>query len=111
MVTGTLIPSSDFYKCTAVDIENNTWSGQKAVLDEEGSYSFSSDIVTLDIPEGSGFTPVVGNIYSSDCKIKADAFFENLTMPLTFTAATAGARVSLSVTGSPTVSGIQYKRP
>lgn len=67
MVTGTLIPSSTFYKCTAVDSENMTWSGQKAVLSGE-SYSFE-DTATEGLTFGEAFTPSVGKIYSEDLRV------------------------------------------
>lgn len=73
MVTGTLIPSSTFYKCTAVDTENMTWSGQKAVL-TDGAYSFE-DTATEGLTFGEAFTPSVGKIYSEDARVVVSSLF------------------------------------
>lgn len=57
-----------YYKCASVDTSAKTWSGYKAVFDSTaGTWSFESG-VTAGLTY-HGYTPTVGNIYSSDTTI------------------------------------------
>ena len=59
--------SAEYYKCASVDTEANTWSGYKAVQQENGGYTFEETVTTG--LTYTTITPVVDSIYSADCMI------------------------------------------
>lgn len=58
----------EFYKCASVDTVNKTWTGYKAVLENE-FYVFES-AVTSGLTYGGAFTPNTGYIYDADATIQ-----------------------------------------
>jgi hypothetical protein len=78
-VTGTGIR---FYKCTSVDTVNKTWTGYKAVL-TDGIYSFEEN-ATEGLIYGSGFSPVVGEIYNSKATIQVTRLYTGADPTLLF---------------------------
>lgn len=65
--------SMKFYQCTAVDTDSKTWSGKELVL-TDGVYVVS-DTETTGLLYGSGFTPVVGKVYSEDVLIAVSDYW------------------------------------
>lgn len=66
-----------FYKCASVDTSNKTWSGYELVL-QDGVY-----VVSDTLTEGltyTGFTPVVGNIYTEDGFIQVKDYYQGLVL-------------------------------
>jgi hypothetical protein len=59
--------SAEYYKCASVDTSAKTWSGYKAVQQENGGYTFEETVTTG--LTYTTITPVVGSIYSADCMI------------------------------------------
>ena len=59
--------SAEYYKCASVDTSAKTWSGYKAVQQENGGYTFE-ETVTTGLTYTS-VTPVVGGIYSADALV------------------------------------------
>ena len=59
--------SAEYYKCASVDTEAKTWSGYKAVQQENGGYTFEETVTTG--LTYTTITPVVDSIYSADCMI------------------------------------------
>ncbi len=64
--------ATDFYKCASVDTTNQTWTGYKAVF-ASGSYGYES-AVTSGLTYGSGFTPMVGGVYTDGALVNADLY-------------------------------------
>ncbi len=65
--------SAEYYKCASVDTEAKTWSGYKAVQQENGGYTFEETVTT-----GLAYTsvtPVVGSIYSADALVKVEYLY------------------------------------
>lgn len=56
-----------YYKCASVDVSAKTWSGYKAVQQENGGYTFEETVTTG--LTYTTITPVVDSIYSADCMI------------------------------------------
>ncbi len=66
--------ATDFYKCASIDTVNHTWTGYKAIFDSvSGTYSFAAT-VTSGLTYGSGFTPMVGGVYTDGALVKADLY-------------------------------------
>ena len=59
--------SAAYYKCASVDTSAKTWSGYKAVQQENGGYTFEETVTTG--LTYTTITPVVDSIYSADCMI------------------------------------------
>ena len=59
--------SAEYYKCASVDTEAKTWSGYKAIQQENGGYAFEETVTTG--LTYTTITPVVDSIYSADCMI------------------------------------------
>ena len=59
--------STEYYKCASVDKEAKTWSGYKAVQQENGGYTFEETVTTG--LTYTTITPVVDSIYSADCML------------------------------------------
>ena len=72
----------DFYKCASVDTVNKTWTGYKAAL-TDGVYAFE-ETVTDGLPYGSGFSPVVGEIYNSEATIQVTRLYTGADPTLLF---------------------------
>ena len=53
---------------------DNSWSGRKAILQDDGNYGFDAKVSDFAMVEG-GFNPAVGNIYSKDFKIQIEQLY------------------------------------
>lgn len=65
--------AAEYYKCASVDTVNKTWTGYLATPDDDGIYKFEATAT-----EGLQYDklcPVVGKIYTSDCRISVDYLF------------------------------------
>lgn len=64
--------SMNFYKCSSLNTINSTWTGYKAVLNQQGYYEFETTVTTgLDY---TLVTPIVGEVYSADALVKAQLY-------------------------------------
>lgn len=59
--------SAEYYKCASVDTGAKTWSGYKAVQQENGGYTFEETVTTG--LTYTTITPVVDSIYTADCMV------------------------------------------
>lgn len=94
----------DFYKCVAVDLTNNKWSGLKAVL-TDGVYIFE-DTATTGLTYGVAFIPTVDSIYNADATIAISGMWQGrdpsllFYAPLTSAATMAETGQTLTASGS-----------
>ena len=94
--------SAEYYKCASVDTEAKTWSGYKAVQQENGGYTFEETVTT-----GLAYTsvtPVVGSIYSADALVKVEYLYASAHFfdGFTFEDQLASTNGYLSLEESPT---------
>lgn len=75
--------TTEFYKCASVDTTAKTWSGYKAVLGEDGMYTFE-ETVTEGLSYGVGFTPVVGSVYDAEARITVSKLYGSVKIPEDF---------------------------
>lgn len=68
--------SAEYYKCASVDTSAKTWSGYKAVQQENGGYTFE-ETVTTGLTYTS-VTPVVGGIYSADALVNVAFLYDDM---------------------------------
>ena len=60
--------SMDFYKCASVNTSDSTWSGYKAVLNQDGYYEFE-DYATTGLTYN--IKPTINNVYDESCRVRA----------------------------------------
>ena len=60
--------SAEYYKCASVDTSAKTWSGYKAVQQENGGYTFEDNVTTG--LTYTTITPFVDSIYTADCMVR-----------------------------------------
>ena len=94
--------SAEYYKCASVDTSAKTWSGYKAVQQENGGYTFEETVTT-----GLAYTsvtPVVGGIYSADALVKVEYLYTSALFfdGFTFEDQLASTNGYLSLEESPT---------
>lgn len=65
---------ASYYKCVAVNVNNKTWKGVKATIDNSGNYVFEDEEVTLNY----NVRPEVGYIYNQSGKIYVSELNRNL---------------------------------
>jgi hypothetical protein len=71
--------SMDFYKCASVDTENKTWTGYKAIIDDEGVWSFEETVSTGLLYDR--ITPQKNYVYDADCTFRVSQFKQGLPVP------------------------------
>ncbi len=91
-----------YYKCASVDTEAKTWSGYKAVQQENGGYTFEETVTT-----GLAYTsvtPIVDSIYSADALVKVEYLYTSASFfdGFTFEDQLASINGYLSLEESPT---------
>ena len=98
--SGTLVPT-EFYKCATVDSTNHTWTGYKAVLNQDGYYEYESAATAGLLYDTAKTTPVVDKAYSDGCLIEAK-LYENPADGLVFYAPLTSS-IAADIGGSATV--------
>lgn len=72
--------SAEYYKCTAVDTANKTWTGYLAVL-TDGVYAFEAT-ATTGLTYGTAYTPKPDGIYNADATVQITNLWQGSTLDI-----------------------------